>query len=286
MRRLVLSCLLIAVLAAPVVANTVARFSDVDGHRHAEAIERLREKGIVEGYPDGRFQPDRPLSRDGWLELADRLWTQELQGLTRGEAAGKLVLLLPPTTTTTTTAPTTTTTTRPGGFVSAIGWRPTECVPLPDFSPYPEANQDNEESRARLVAVALRERVCLYEERFERLDRRCPWPLGWPEWGEGPTGIKGWHYGWRFRVLDNSYGQPFWVRASGAQYGMREEGYSRWFSWGYYPNYIEHTTVDVIYEDGCRPGRLVRLETGDMLGASSSIPDYTMPNGQRPPGQG
>ena len=53
------------------------QFSDVDGHTHEDAIYALADAGIINGYPDGTFRPDRPVRRDQaasilarWLELA------------------------------------------------------------------------------------------------------------------------------------------------------------------------------------------------------------------------
>lgn len=39
------------------------RFSDIDGHVHAEAIDAISEAGIVSGRPDGTFGPDDTLTR-------------------------------------------------------------------------------------------------------------------------------------------------------------------------------------------------------------------------------
>jgi hypothetical protein len=41
-----------------------AMFSDVDStNEHYQAIRRLKEKGIIQGYPDGSFRPDNVVSR-------------------------------------------------------------------------------------------------------------------------------------------------------------------------------------------------------------------------------
>lgn len=46
-------------------------FSDVpDNDPHLVAIEYLKAKGIIQGYPDGSFQPDRVVSRVEFLKLA------------------------------------------------------------------------------------------------------------------------------------------------------------------------------------------------------------------------
>lgn len=39
-------------------------FSDVpSGHWSYDAVQMLEEKGLVEGYPDGLFKGDRPMTR-------------------------------------------------------------------------------------------------------------------------------------------------------------------------------------------------------------------------------
>lgn len=48
-------------------------FSDISGHWAKDAILRMNEKGIVEGN-NGRFDPDRKLSRAEFLAMADRLF--------------------------------------------------------------------------------------------------------------------------------------------------------------------------------------------------------------------
>lgn len=44
-------------------------FSDLQGHWAAAAVRQLWEAGAVAGYPDGRFYPDRPLSRAAMIKL-------------------------------------------------------------------------------------------------------------------------------------------------------------------------------------------------------------------------
>ena len=61
------------------IANGIARFlpvggfMDIAGHWAEEAIRRMKESGIVQGYRS-RFDPDRPLSRAEFLAMADRLF--------------------------------------------------------------------------------------------------------------------------------------------------------------------------------------------------------------------
>lgn len=55
------------------VAVSKTRFTDVKESASAyEAIERLAEKGILNGYPDGTFRPDEPLTRAHLAVILDR----------------------------------------------------------------------------------------------------------------------------------------------------------------------------------------------------------------------
>ncbi|MBN1258527.1 S-layer homology domain-containing protein [Candidatus Peregrinibacteria bacterium] len=44
-------------------------FSDVQYHRFAGAIGELADKGIVQGYPDGTFRPEKPITRAEALKI-------------------------------------------------------------------------------------------------------------------------------------------------------------------------------------------------------------------------
>lgn len=48
------------------------RFADMRGHWAADAVEALAELGLVRGYPDGTFAPERPVSRIELVALAVR----------------------------------------------------------------------------------------------------------------------------------------------------------------------------------------------------------------------
>lgn len=47
----------------PTATPSVPSFSDLNGHWAEALILSLTAKGIISGYPDGTFQPDRPISR-------------------------------------------------------------------------------------------------------------------------------------------------------------------------------------------------------------------------------
>lgn len=66
--------------ATTIVAGVVApmafaaNLTDIDGHRHEEAINALVEKGIISGYEDGSFQPNKVITRaEGAIMIARAL---------------------------------------------------------------------------------------------------------------------------------------------------------------------------------------------------------------------
>ncbi|MFA9429747.1 S8 family serine peptidase [Egicoccus sp. AB-alg2] len=54
----------------------ITRFPDTRGHRHEAAIERLNGLGVIEGYKDGTFGPDRQIRRDQMATLMTRVVEQ------------------------------------------------------------------------------------------------------------------------------------------------------------------------------------------------------------------
>ena len=60
-KKLMLILIMIVLITIPVYADP---FSDLpSGHWSYDAVQMLEEKGILEGYPDGLFKGDRPVSR-------------------------------------------------------------------------------------------------------------------------------------------------------------------------------------------------------------------------------
>jgi hypothetical protein len=51
-------------------ASSKARFTDIAGHWAQQAIESLVETGVVDGYPDGTFRPNQPVTRAEFLKMA------------------------------------------------------------------------------------------------------------------------------------------------------------------------------------------------------------------------
>jgi hypothetical protein len=63
---------LVASAVAP--AASAAGLSDIDNHRHEDAIKNLVEKEIISGYPDGTFRPDTTITRaEGAIMIARAL---------------------------------------------------------------------------------------------------------------------------------------------------------------------------------------------------------------------
>ena len=64
---------LVIVLAMPAFAQQAEPFKDVPtDHWAYQAVESLREKGIVIGYPDGYFRGKRTLTRYEFAVALDR----------------------------------------------------------------------------------------------------------------------------------------------------------------------------------------------------------------------
>ncbi|AXI01181.1 S-layer homology domain-containing protein [Sporosarcina sp. PTS2304] len=61
------SAALVASAVAPVVS--AATFSDTKGNTHEEAINALSEAGVITGYPDGTFKPNKTLTRSDVVKL-------------------------------------------------------------------------------------------------------------------------------------------------------------------------------------------------------------------------
>ena len=60
-----------ATLVATVIVPAVsaASFSDTIGNTHETAINALSSQGIINGYPDGTFKPNRTLTRSDVVKL-------------------------------------------------------------------------------------------------------------------------------------------------------------------------------------------------------------------------
>jgi len=63
MTRAEMATVLQSLLPGGSAGNAETALSDMNGHWASEAVERLQTSGVVQGYDDGTFRPDRPLSR-------------------------------------------------------------------------------------------------------------------------------------------------------------------------------------------------------------------------------
>jgi len=61
------SAALVATAVAPVAS--AAEFSDVKGNTHEPAIKALVEAGVINGYPDGSFKPNKTLTRSDVVKM-------------------------------------------------------------------------------------------------------------------------------------------------------------------------------------------------------------------------
>lgn len=72
--RALVTAILCAALAAPVIAQT-ALFPDVpEDHPRVDAIRYVQSEGIYRGFPDGSFRPDEYLTRVQFVKTAERLY--------------------------------------------------------------------------------------------------------------------------------------------------------------------------------------------------------------------
>ena len=69
MRRIFLTIIGAAVLLAPTAQALDIPFSDHLGHRWQSGIEFAYNRGIVQGYPDGTYKPDKVLNRAELLKI-------------------------------------------------------------------------------------------------------------------------------------------------------------------------------------------------------------------------
>ncbi len=49
-------------------------FSDMNGHWAAAAVSQVADYGIIKGYPDGTFQPNKPMKRAEIAAIINNYW--------------------------------------------------------------------------------------------------------------------------------------------------------------------------------------------------------------------
>lgn len=75
----VASTTLVASAVAPVsqTVNAETSFSDIKGNTHEQAVNALVEKGIINGYEDGTFKPNKVLTRSDVVKMMGK-WLESL----------------------------------------------------------------------------------------------------------------------------------------------------------------------------------------------------------------
>src|SRR5690554_6231146 len=63
------SAALVASAVAPVASAATPELSDVKGNTHAEGINALLAAGVINGYPDGTFLPNKTLTRSDVVKM-------------------------------------------------------------------------------------------------------------------------------------------------------------------------------------------------------------------------
>ena len=63
----------IVAVCRPKYSEEPETVDDVTGHWAEDAIRRCIERGLLKGYPDGSFQPDKPVTRAELAVILDKL---------------------------------------------------------------------------------------------------------------------------------------------------------------------------------------------------------------------
>ena len=63
MRKLCFLLFCCLIMANITVAAEEMKFNDIEGHWAEESIQRIMNKRIISGYPDGSFKPDKSVTR-------------------------------------------------------------------------------------------------------------------------------------------------------------------------------------------------------------------------------
>ena len=58
-----IAILLVAIMILPFAVFAEGEKSDIDGHWAEEALKYLIDEGVLNGYEDGSFRPQNPISR-------------------------------------------------------------------------------------------------------------------------------------------------------------------------------------------------------------------------------
>lgn len=66
----------VAPMLAPTPAHAQSSFSDVRGHWARDFIDVLAQRDVIAGFPDGTFQPDKPVTRAEFAAIVRRAFNQ------------------------------------------------------------------------------------------------------------------------------------------------------------------------------------------------------------------
>lgn len=69
---MVISCVLTCIPAASYGASDAAKTSDLTGHWAEEAVQDMMRWNVINGYKDGSFQPNKPVSRAEFIAMVNR----------------------------------------------------------------------------------------------------------------------------------------------------------------------------------------------------------------------
>lgn len=74
MTRAEMAVVLLSLMDIDKVDHASTTFTDMLGHWAGDAVAQLYSKGIIEGYGDGTFRPDRPLTRAEAITIINRVY--------------------------------------------------------------------------------------------------------------------------------------------------------------------------------------------------------------------
>ena len=69
MKKLIATALAAAMIFGLVSVALAAGFSDIEDHARKNDILKLVSLGIIDGYPDGTFKPENPVTRAEFAKL-------------------------------------------------------------------------------------------------------------------------------------------------------------------------------------------------------------------------
>ena len=77
MRKIAPISLFLLLAIAPTARSQSASFADLEGHWARECVEALATEGVLNGYPDGNFHPDRPVTRAEFATILEATFGED-----------------------------------------------------------------------------------------------------------------------------------------------------------------------------------------------------------------